>query len=56
VALSDPGRQVTFLGDNREGDPFRWVADIDALAALGYRPSWTLERGLADYIAWLGER
>ncbi|GFO53237.1 UDP-glucose 4-epimerase [Geomonas sp. Red276] len=52
----DNGKQVTFNGVVRHGDPLNWEASIDKLAALGYRPSVDLDAGLAGYISWFKEQ
>jgi dTDP-L-rhamnose 4-epimerase len=36
----------------RSGDIRHCYADVSRLAALGFRPEWTLEDGLRDLVAW----
>jgi nucleoside-diphosphate-sugar epimerase len=43
---------VSFTGRRRLGDPLRWCADISRLTSLGYRPSVSLDAGLADTWRW----
>lgn len=43
---------ITFTGEQREGDPLRWRADIAKLSALGYRHQMPLDKGIRDYVEW----
>jgi len=43
----------TFSGEEREGDPINWVADISKLNALGYQQKFELELGLKLYFQWI---
>jgi UDP-glucose 4-epimerase len=45
--------KVHFIGNNKVGDPTNWRADISQLKSLGYRPKYSLEKGLAKYTEWL---
>ena len=45
--------EYEFLGEERKGDPLRWNADIGILRSLGFKPSFTLNEGLRNYIEWL---
>jgi UDP-glucose 4-epimerase len=47
----DPG-QLRFDGIVRQGDPLHCHANISGAMALGWRPSKTLETGLAEYVRW----
>lgn len=42
-----------FTGQNRKGDPTRWVANIDKLLALGYKRKYSFEQGVENYCQWL---
>lgn len=50
------GATPRFSGEVRPGDPQHYQADPTLACALGFQPEWTLERGLADYVAWLGRQ
>ena len=52
----DPTVSPGFVGKNRKGDPINWKADINKLTQLGYSKKVTIEKGLANYIAWLKEQ
>ncbi|MBL7873738.1 MAG: NAD-dependent epimerase/dehydratase family protein [Cyclobacteriaceae bacterium] len=41
-----------FTGQEREGDPVNWKADISVLLGLGYKKKITLKDGLARYYEW----
>ncbi len=41
-----------FTGVTRPGDPPRYIADITRARSLGWAPRVSLERGLAEYLAW----
>ncbi|GEO09907.1 NAD-dependent epimerase/dehydratase family protein [Segetibacter aerophilus] len=48
---------VRFGGQQREGDPINWRADISILKQFGFEPKYQLEVGLKKYIQWLiGEK
>lgn len=36
----------------RIGDPQRWVADISKISALGFKPAYDLEQGVASVLRW----
>lgn len=44
---------LSFTGEVRAGDPANWRADISALQALGFTPSYTFETGIKELAAWL---
>ncbi|GAF04938.1 NAD-dependent epimerase/dehydratase family protein [Saccharicrinis fermentans] len=44
---------ISFLGNNRKGDPLNWEADITHLKTLGYKNKVSLEAGLTSYIKWI---
>ena len=50
-----PVREISFLGDQRSGDPLHWSANIEKLRALGFRPSKSIESGLNEYAKWFKE-
>lgn len=45
--------KINFLGENREGDPLNWEADISLLKKMGYTNSVNLKDGLTKYIKWI---
>ena len=44
-----------FSGQQREGDPTNWVADISILTQLGYKRENSLMTGLKKYYQWIRE-
>lgn len=44
---------VVFSGQDRRGDPHRWRADISQTEALGFEPRVDIDRGIAQYAAWI---
>lgn len=52
AALGSPV-EIRFNGTIRPGDPRFYHADVTRLAASGWRPSITLDQGLADYASWV---
>jgi dTDP-glucose 4,6-dehydratase/UDP-glucose 4-epimerase len=44
-----------FSGQERQGDPNNWIADISILKSLGYKSEYNLEKGLQNYYKWLIE-
>jgi UDP-glucose 4-epimerase len=44
--------ELIFSGSGRAGDPVNWRADISKLTSLGFKPSYTLEAGVINYIEW----
>jgi UDP-glucose 4-epimerase len=51
--LINSSKQIIFGGEHRIGDPLNWQADIQILREIGFEPSYTLEKGLYEYILWL---
>ena len=47
-------KNITFNGQEREGDPINWCADITKLARLGYQKKYDLAMGLECYVKWVG--
>ena len=43
----------TFGGQQSQGYPINWRADISVLENMGYQSTITLKQGLTKYIAWL---
>ena len=43
----------SFSGEQREGDPINWVADISTLISYGYMPSIDINTGLQRYYEWI---
>jgi dTDP-glucose 4,6-dehydratase/UDP-glucose 4-epimerase len=50
------GLELKFTGTAKQGDPFRWKADIGLLNTYGFTPGYGLEEGLKNYTRWLGEK
>jgi len=48
--------EYSFSGEGRRGDPVNWKADISMLRSFGYNSRVTIEKGLAEYNKWLGEK
>ena len=44
-----------FTGKVRAGDADKWIASIDRLKSIGYRPRYSLREGLKETIAWFQE-
>jgi UDP-glucose 4-epimerase len=45
--------QIKFSGANRQGDPLKWQADINAIRALGFVPSIKFADGIQNYARWV---
>ena len=45
--------EVHFTGQNREGDPLYWQADIGKIAQLGYIQSIGFDEGVKRYVEWV---
>jgi UDP-glucose 4-epimerase len=45
--------KYSFNGIVREGDPNNWCADIEKLKKLGYKPSFTIEKGIEQFVKWV---
>lgn len=52
----DQSVDLGFTGESRPGDPNNWQADITQLSALGYKPQYSIEEGLQNYVEWLKKR
>jgi UDP-glucose 4-epimerase len=52
VAAQGSSARVCFTGQNRPGDPDRWLGSHERLAALGWAPRFRLEEGLRATAAW----
>lgn len=52
-SLLKPNYDYYFDNHVRSGDPINWMADISELSKLGFRPKFSLEEGLKNYINWL---
>jgi dTDP-glucose 4,6-dehydratase/UDP-glucose 4-epimerase len=50
------GKEVIFEGQKREGDPDRWLADVSALAELGFVARVGIEEGIRVTAKWLKEQ
>jgi UDP-glucose 4-epimerase len=45
--------ELRFNGQCREGDPINYQAHMGRAQSLGYKPKWSLEEGLTEYVHWL---
>lgn len=45
--------KIVFNNEVRKGDPLNWEADISKIKALGYKPEYTLEKGVSEYVEWI---
>jgi UDP-glucose 4-epimerase len=50
--LLSPQTEIRFNGTQRSGDPVHYQADTDLMRRLGFRPEWSLEKGVANYVDW----
>lgn len=48
-------KEILFNNRVKLGDPLRWQADISKLQKMGYKPEYTIEKGVKDYIDWVKE-
>jgi UDP-glucose 4-epimerase len=46
------GKEISFSGKSKIGDPLNWKADINKMISLGYSPKVILEDGVSNYITW----
>ena len=46
------GKNISFNGLTKAGDPLNWRASIDVLNNLGYSQSVDLNAGIIQYIEW----
>jgi UDP-glucose 4-epimerase len=46
--------QFRYSGANRPGDPEKLIVDITRLKAVGYKPQFEFEDGLATVVEWFG--
>ncbi len=53
--LFNPEIKINFTGKNKKGDPINWKSDISKLKALAYKPKYTINDGLKNYVKWLKE-
>ena len=54
-SLFDYEVRYDFSGQQREGDPNNWVADVSILTKLGYKREFSLMAGLTKYYQWIKE-
>jgi UDP-glucose 4-epimerase len=47
--------EFRYSGSNRPGDPEKLIVDIGKLQAIGYRPQFEFEDGLATVVEWFDE-
>lgn len=52
TASDGKARKISFSGHSRPGDPFCLVADTAKMRALGIESKTTVDRGVAEYVAW----
>ena len=45
-------KQIIFSGEEREGDPTRWLSDLTRLRKLGFSPNISFEEGVSQYADW----
>lgn len=50
-----PKENICFSGENKEGNPINWKADIGKLRKLGYCKSVELHDGICNYLNWLND-
>ena len=46
-------KDLPFGGQVKPGDPLYWQADITPLASLGFSPTFSLQKGLEQYLLWI---
>jgi dTDP-glucose 4,6-dehydratase/UDP-glucose 4-epimerase len=51
-----PGFTIRYTGNNKQGDPLYWQADIKKLQDLGYTPGISLQEGLKATWKWLKDQ
>ncbi|MBD8084300.1 NAD-dependent epimerase/dehydratase family protein [Chryseobacterium caseinilyticum] len=44
--------KLSFSGEEREGDPLYWVADIMKIKNLGYQQQVSISDGIKNYVKW----
>lgn len=49
----DRNIKFNFQGEERQGDPINWRADITRLKEMGYVPNVTFEAGIHQYAEWV---
>ena len=49
----NPTIQANFTGEERKGDPNRWIADVSLVKSMGYQSQYNLVQGLTNYSQWL---
>jgi nucleoside-diphosphate-sugar epimerase len=49
------GKEISFSGKSKTGDPLNWKADISNIINIGYRKEVNLEDGILDYITWFNQ-
>lgn len=47
---------IGFTGEQRNGDPLNWQADINKINLLGYKRKTSFEEGMQQYISWQKEQ
>jgi len=52
LGILDVKPDVRFLGSSWKGDVKTLVADISKISKIGYKPEYSLEKGLEELIHW----
>ena len=45
--------KIEFNGKSRKGDPTKWKTDISKLKSLGFKPNYSIEKGVQNYCQWV---
>ena len=53
VRVLGTNTRISFNNEIRKGDPLNWEADISQIKALGYKPQYSLEKGIEEYVEWI---
>lgn len=51
-AIGLPLDRISFSGENKEGNPINWRADISKIKELGYERKMSFEVGIEEYVRW----
>lgn len=50
-----PEKKIVFNGEEKQGDPINWLADVEKINKYGFEPHFNLHLGLKKYVEWLKE-
>ena len=50
-----PEKKIVFNGEEKQGDPINWLADVEKIKKYGFEPHFNLHLGLKKYVEWLKE-